>query len=45
MRRLAYLTASVALWTLSVLAFANVPVGAVVENLKLPRLAGGEHFF
>ena len=42
MRRLAYLAAGVLLWSLSALAFANVPVGAVVENVSLPALAGGE---
>ena len=30
------------LWSLSALAFANVPIGAVVENVSLPALAGGE---
>ncbi|HEX9046399.1 MAG TPA: tetratricopeptide repeat protein [Verrucomicrobiae bacterium] len=30
------------MWTLSVLAFANVPLGAEVENVSLPALAGGE---
>ena len=42
MRRLAYLAAGALLWSLSALAFANVPVGAVVENVSLPALAGGE---
>ena len=40
MRRLAYLAAGGMLWSLSVLAFANVPIGAVVENVSLPTLAG-----
>lgn len=30
------------LWTLSALAFANVPIGAVVENAALPALGGGQ---
>ena len=30
------------LWAVSVLAFANVPVGAQIENVSLPALAGGE---
>lgn len=42
MRRLAYLAAGVMLWSWSALAFANVPIGAVVENVSLPTLAGGE---
>jgi tetratricopeptide (TPR) repeat protein len=42
MRRLAYLAASGWLWSWSALAFANVPIGAVVENVSLPALAGGE---
>ena len=42
MRRLAYLAAGVMLWSLSALAFANVPIGTVVENVSLPALAGGE---
>lgn len=41
MRRLAYLAAGGMLWSLSALAFANVPIGAVVENVSLPALAGG----
>ncbi len=32
------------LWSLSALAFANVPLGAVVENVALPALAGGEQY-
>jgi len=40
MRRLAYLAAGGMLWSLSVLAFANVPIGAVVENVSLPTLTG-----
>jgi len=31
-------------WSLSALAFANVPLGAVVENVSLPALAGGEQY-
>lgn len=42
MRRLAYLAAGVLLWSLSALAFANIPIGAVIENVSLPALAGGE---
>ena len=42
MRRLAYLAAGVLLWSLTALAFANIPVGTVVENVLLPALAGGE---
>ena len=42
MRRPAILAAGVMLWTLSALAFANVPIGAVVENVTLPTLTGGE---
>jgi tetratricopeptide (TPR) repeat protein len=30
------------LWALSAFAFANVPIGTVVENVSLPALAGGE---
>lgn len=33
------------LGALSVLAFANVPIGATIENLSLPTLAGGEETF
>jgi len=42
MRRLAYLAAGVMLWSLTALAFANIPVGTVVENVSLPALASGE---
>jgi hypothetical protein len=42
MRRLAYLAAGVMLWSWSALAFANVPLGTVVENISLPTLTGGE---
>src|ERR1035437_3139774 len=42
MRRLAYLAAGGMLWSLSALAFANVPIGTVMENVSLPALAGGE---
>jgi hypothetical protein len=42
MRGFAYLAAGVMLWALPALAFANVPIGAVVENVSLPALAGGE---
>ena len=45
MRRLIILAAGVGLWALSALAFANVPIGAVVENVSLPALAGGEQNF
>ncbi|HUC86323.1 MAG TPA: tetratricopeptide repeat protein [Candidatus Acidoferrales bacterium] len=41
MCRIAYVAAAV-LWSLSALAFANVPIGAVVENATLPALTGGE---
>ena len=30
------------LWSLSALAFANVPIGTVIENVSLPALTGGE---
>ena len=43
MRRLAYLAAGGMLWSWSALAFANVPIGTVVENVALPTLTGGEH--
>jgi tetratricopeptide (TPR) repeat protein len=39
---LAHLAAGGLLGSLSALAFANVPIGAVVENVSLPALAGGE---
>jgi tetratricopeptide (TPR) repeat protein len=39
-RRFACLAAGVVLWALSALAFANVPIGAVVENVSLPALDG-----
>lgn len=42
MRWLAHVAAGGLLWSLSALAFANVPIGAVVENVALPALAGGE---
>jgi hypothetical protein len=42
MRRLAYLAAGGVFWTLAALAFANVPIGAEVENVSLPALTGGE---
>jgi len=42
MRRLAYITAGGGLWVLSALAFANIPIGTVVENVSLPAVAGGE---
>lgn len=45
MRRLAYFAAGVVLWTLSALAFANAPVGSVIENISLPALTGGEQKF
>lgn len=41
MRPLACIAAGM-LWAVSVLAFANVPVGAQIENVSLPALAGGE---
>ena len=41
-RRLVLLAAGGWLWSLSALAFANVPIGAVVENVSLPALGGGE---
>ena len=40
MRRLACLIAGVIFCATSVLAFANVPIGAVVENVSLPALDG-----
>lgn len=42
MRRLACILGLGALWTVTALAFANVPVGATIENVSLPSLAGGE---
>jgi len=42
MRWLAHLAAGGMLWSLSALAFANVPIGAVVENVSLPAFGGGE---
>ena len=42
MRWLACLVAGGLLWALSAMAFANVPLGAVIENVSLPALAGGE---
>ena len=45
MRQLAILAAGVGLWALSALAFANVPIGAVVENVSLSAFAGGEQNF
>ena len=42
MRWLAHLAAGGLLWSLSAMAFANVPIGAVVDNVSLPALAGGE---
>ena len=42
MRPLAYLAAGGMLWALSALAFANVPIGTVVENVSVQALAGGE---
>jgi tetratricopeptide (TPR) repeat protein len=42
--RLAYIAAGV-LWSLSALAFANVPIGSVVDNGSLPALAGGRQTF
>ena len=41
MRWLAHF-AVVVFWSLSAMAFANVPIGAVVENVALPALVGGE---
>jgi tetratricopeptide (TPR) repeat protein len=41
MRPLACIAAGM-LWAVSVLAFANVPVGAQIENVSLPSFAGGE---
>jgi tetratricopeptide (TPR) repeat protein len=40
-RRLVHLAAGMALWSLSAFAFANVPLGTVVENVSLPSLAAG----
>lgn len=42
MRRLACILGLGALWAVTALAFANVPVGATIENVSLPSLAGGE---
>ena len=42
MRQFACLAAAILLWSLSALAFANVPIGTVIENVSLPALAGGE---
>jgi hypothetical protein len=42
MRWLAHFAAVAVFWSLSALAFANVPIGTVVENASLPALAGGE---
>jgi len=41
-RHFVCLVAAVLFWTFSALAFANVPIGAVVENVSLPSLAGGD---
>ena len=41
-RRLVCLAAAGLLWSGPVLAFANLPIGAVVENVTLPALAGGQ---
>jgi len=41
MRRLAYLAAGGMLWSFSALAFANAPLGSVIENFLMPSLAGG----
>ena len=41
MRRLAYLAAGGMLWSFSALAFANAPLGTVIENIPMPSLAGG----
>lgn len=45
MSRLGGLLVAGLLWAGPALAFANVPVGAVVENEVLPALAGGEQAF
>ena len=42
MRRLVHLAAGGVFWSLSVFAFANVPIGTVVDNVALPALTGGE---
>ena len=42
MRGLAYLATVGLLWTWSALAFANVPIGAVVDNVSLPALDGSQ---
>ncbi len=44
MRGLPHVVA-VVLWSWSALAFANVPIGAVVDNASLPVLTGGEQNF
>ena len=45
MRRLAYFTAGAVLWSLSALAFANAPIGSVIENTSLPVFTGGAQTF
>jgi len=42
MGRFACIAAAGVLWSLSALAFANVPIGSEIENVSLPALAGGE---
>lgn len=44
MRLPACVAAAGMLCALSALAFANVPVGAQIENISMPALAGGEQF-
>jgi tetratricopeptide (TPR) repeat protein len=44
MRGLACVSAGI-LWACSALAFANVPLGAVVDNAVLPVLTGGQQSF
>jgi len=45
MRRLASIAAIGGLWTLTAFAFANVPIGATLQNISLPTLTGGEETF
>ena len=42
MRWPAHLAAAAMFWSLSALAFANVPLARWSENVSLPALAGGE---
>lgn len=44
MRGFVYVSTGI-LWAWSALAFANVPIGAVVDNAVLPALTGGQQSF